>query len=116
MHVPTETNSPDLLSRGSTTNKLKRSIWQLGPEWLTTQHYPEQTHIHVATNELVVEINPVNPVPPILDLKRISSYTHSLTHSLQRLLADVALCRHYEKPPSITTLSNIPPTSWIIYL
>ena len=31
--------------------------------------------MHVATHELVVEINPVNPVPPVLDLERISSYT-----------------------------------------
>ena len=27
MHVPTETNPADLLSRGGTTNKLKNSIW-----------------------------------------------------------------------------------------
>ena len=78
MHVPTESNPADLLSRGCTTNKLKSSIWQHGPEWLTTQHYPEQTHIHVATNELVVEIKPVNPVPPLLDLERISSYTRAI--------------------------------------
>ena len=45
MHVPTETNPTDLLSRGCATNKLKPNIWQHGPEWLTTQHYPEQTHI-----------------------------------------------------------------------
>ena len=31
--------------------------------------------MHVAINELVVEINPINPVPPVLDLDRISSYT-----------------------------------------
>ena len=61
-----------------TNNKLKNSIWQHGPEWLTTQHYPEQTHIHVATNELVIKINPVNPVPPVLDLERISSYTRAI--------------------------------------
>ena len=78
MHVPTETNPDDLLSRGSTTNKLKCSIWQHGPECLTTQHYPEQKHIHIATNELVVEINPVNPVPPVLDLERISSYPRAI--------------------------------------
>ena len=77
MHIPTETNPADLLSRGCTTNKLKSSIWQHGPEWLTNQHYPEQTHMHVATNELVVEINPVNPVPPVLDLEKISSYYQS---------------------------------------
>ena len=75
MYVPTESNPADLLSRGCTSNKLKSSIWQHGPEWLTTQHNPKQTHIHVATNELVVEINPVNPVPPVLGLNRISSYT-----------------------------------------
>ena len=78
MHVPTETNPTDLLSRSSTTIKLKTSIWQHGPEWLTTQHYPEQSHMHVATNELVVEINPVNPIPPGLDLERISSYTRAI--------------------------------------
>ena len=78
MHVPTETNSADLLSHSCNTNKLKSSIWQHGPEWITTQHYPEQAHMHVATNELVVEINPVNPVPPVLDLERISSYTRAI--------------------------------------
>ena len=78
MHVPTETNPADLLSRGCTTNKLKSSIWQHGSEWLTTKHYPEQTHMHVATNELVAEINPVNPGPPVLDLERISSYTRAI--------------------------------------
>ena len=66
MHVLTETTPADLLSHSSTTNKLKSSIWQHGSEWLSTQNYPEQTHIYVATNELLVEINPVNPVPPVL--------------------------------------------------
>ena len=78
MHVPTESNPADLLSRGCTTNKHKSSIWQHGPDWLTTQHYPEQTHVHVTINELVVEINPINPVPPVLDLDRISSYTRAI--------------------------------------
>ena len=78
INVPIEYNPADLLSRGCTTNKLKSSIWQHGPGWLTTQHYPEQTHMHVATNELVIEINPVNPVPPVLDLERIRSYTRAM--------------------------------------
>ena len=34
--------------------------------------------MHVATNELVVEINPVNPVPPVLDLDQISGYTRAI--------------------------------------
>ena len=67
IHVPTETNPVDLL--------LKSSIWQHGPKWLSTQNYPEQTHLHVAPNELLAEINPVNPVPPVLDLEMISSYS-----------------------------------------
>ena len=78
MHVPTESNPADLISRSCTTNKLKSSIWQHGPEWITTQHYPEQTHLQVATNELVVEIYLVNPVPSVLDLDRISSYTRAI--------------------------------------
>ena len=78
MHVPTESNPADLLSQGCTSNILKSSIWQHGPKWLTNQHYPEQTHMHVATNEFVVEINPVNPLPPVLDLYRISSYTRAI--------------------------------------
>ena len=78
MHVPTESNPADLLSRGCTANKLKSSIWHHGPDWLITQHYPEQTHVHVAVNELVVEINQINPVPPVLDLDRISSYTRAI--------------------------------------
>ena len=86
MHVPTETNPADLLSRGSTTNKLKSSIWQHGPEWLSTQHYPEQTHMHVATSELVIEMNPVNPTLPVLDLERISSYTRAI-NIMSRILS-----------------------------
>ena len=78
MHVPTESNLADLLSRGCTTNKLKSSIWQHGPDWLITQHYPKQTHVHVAINELVVEINPINLVPPVLYLDRISSCTRAI--------------------------------------
>ena len=78
MHVPTESNPANLLSRGCTTNKLKSSIWQHGPDWLITQHYLEQTHVRVAINELVVEINPINPVLPVLDLDRISSYTRAI--------------------------------------
>ena len=34
--------------------------------------------MHVATNELVLEINPVNSIPPVLDLERISSYTRAI--------------------------------------
>ena len=78
MHIPTESNPADLLPCCCTTNKLKSSIWQYGPDWLITQHYPEQTHVHVAINELVVEINPINLLPPVLDLDRISSYTKAI--------------------------------------
>ena len=86
LHVPTDSNPADLLSRSSTTYKLESSIWQHGPEWLSTQNYPEQKHIHVATNELILEINPVNPVPPVLDLERISSYTRA-ANIMSRILS-----------------------------
>ena len=85
-HVPTETNPADLLSCARATNKLKSSIWQHGPEWLSTQNYPEQTSIHVATNELLIEINAVNPVPPVLDLERISSYPRAV-NIMSRILS-----------------------------
>ena len=50
MHVPTETNSADLLSHSCNTNKLKSSIWQHGPEWLTTQHIVSRTTTHARSN------------------------------------------------------------------
>ena len=50
----------------------------MGQSGFQPQHYPEQTHIHVATNELIIEIDPVNHVPPVLDLERISSYSRAV--------------------------------------
>ena len=86
LHVPTDSNPADILPHGSTTNKLKSNIWQHKPEWLSTQNYPEQAHIYVATKNLFIEINPVNPVPPVLDLERISSYTRAV-NIMSRILS-----------------------------
>ena len=45
------------------------------------------THrLHVATNELLIEINPVNPVPPVLYLERISSYSRAV-NIMSRILS-----------------------------
>ena len=44
-----------------------------GPTWLITQEYPSQDNVEVvAVQELTIEINSINPVPPITDLTRCS--------------------------------------------
>ena len=64
-----------LVSRGCTVNKLKSSNWMHGPAWLLTQEYPKQDNEDVAVEqELTLEINPINPVPPVIDLTRHSKF------------------------------------------
>ena len=46
-----------------------------GPDWLISQEYPNQDNEVVILNELTVEINPINPVPPVIDLARHSTFT-----------------------------------------
>ena len=41
-----------------------------GPDWLITRDYPDQDNKVVVVSELTAEINPINPVPPIIDLTR----------------------------------------------
>ena len=43
MYVPTA----DLVSRGSTVDKLKRSNWLNGPDWLVTNQYPDQSNVQI---------------------------------------------------------------------
>ena len=45
-----------------------------GPAWLLTQEYPNQDNEVVVVQELTVEINPINPVPPVIDLTRHSKF------------------------------------------
>ena len=78
LYVPTTDNPADLLSRGSSIEKLKSSNWLHGPKWLITKEYPNQDTNTVAVNKLVVEINPVAPIPPVLDLSRFSKFTKAL--------------------------------------
>ena len=74
-YVPTNDNPADLVSRGCTVNKLKTSNWMHGPAWLITQEYPSQDNVEVVVvQELTVEINPINPVPPIIDLTRYNKF------------------------------------------
>ena len=74
-YVPTNDNPADLVSRGCTVNKLKISNWMQGPAWLITQEHPIQDNVEVVVvQELTVEINPINPVPPIIDLTRYSKF------------------------------------------
>ena len=49
-----------------------------GLSWLLTCEFPEQTNLEVVVNELTVEINPIHPVLPIIDLTRFSSFTRAI--------------------------------------
>ena len=73
MYVPTK----DHLSRGCSSKQLKSSNWIHGPSWLLTREFPEQTNINIAVNELTVEINPVHPIQPLIDLTRFNSFLES---------------------------------------
>ena len=46
-------------------------------EWLIAKEYPNKI-LTLSFNELVVEINPVAPISPILDLSRFSKFTIAL--------------------------------------
>ena len=49
-----------------------------GPTWLLTGEFPEQSNINITVNELTVEINPIHPTPPIIDLTRFNSFIKAL--------------------------------------
>ena len=74
MYVPTKDNPADYLSRGCTSTQLKSSNWLHGPSWLLTGNYPEQSNVDVVVNELTVEINPIHPIQPLIDLTKYSSF------------------------------------------
>ena len=74
MYVPTKDNPADHLSRGCSSKQLKSSNWLHGPSWLLAREFPEQTNISIAVNELTVEINPVHPIPPLIDLTKFNSF------------------------------------------
>ena len=78
MYVPTKDNPADHLSRGCTSKQLKSSNWLHGPSWLLTREFPEQTNINIAVNKLTVEINPVHPIQPLIDLTKFNSYLRVL--------------------------------------
>ena len=74
MYVPTKDNPADYLSRGCTSKQLKSSNWLHGPSWLLTREFQEQTNINKAVHKLTVEINPVHPIQPLIDLTKFNSY------------------------------------------
>ena len=78
MYVPTKDNPADHLSRGCTSKQLKTSNWLRGPTWLLPGEFTEQSNINIIVNELTVEINPIHPIPPIIDLTKFSSFTKAL--------------------------------------
>ena len=74
MYVPTKDNPVHYLSRGCTSNQLKSSNWLHGPSWLLTRSFPEQSNVNVVVNELTVEVNPIHPIKPLVDLTKYSSF------------------------------------------
>ena len=74
MYVPTKNNPADYLSRGCTSKQLKSSNWLHGPSWLLTREFPEQTSTNIVVNELTIEINPIHPIQPLIDLTKFNSY------------------------------------------
>ena len=78
MYVPTKDNPADPLSRGCMSKQLKTSNWLHGPSWLLTHEFPEQSNISIIVNELTVEINPVHPIPSLIDLTKFCSFIRVL--------------------------------------
>ena len=74
MYVRTKDNPADYLSRGCTSTQLKSSNWLHGPSWLLTGNFPEQSNVDVVVNELTVEINPIHPIQPLINLTKYSSF------------------------------------------
>ena len=67
MYLPTKDNTADHLSPGCSSKQLVTSNWLHGPSWLLTGEFSEQSNINLAVNELTVEINPIHPIPPLLN-------------------------------------------------
>ena len=76
MYVPTKDNPADHLSRGCSSKQLKSSNWLHGPSWPLTRELTEQTNINIAVNELTVGINPVHPIPPLIQFISSSLRNH----------------------------------------
>ena len=79
LHVPSGENVADLLTKGYSTNTLRSSKRMVGPTWLTTPSgFPNQDHEIALVSEIVVEINPIPPVPALIDLTRFSKFLRAL--------------------------------------
>ena len=77
--MPSGENVADLLTKGCSTNTLRSSKWMVGPTWLTTpSEFPNQDHEIALVSEIVVEINPIPPVPALIDLTRFSKFLCAL--------------------------------------
>ena len=86
IYVPTKDNPADHLSRGCTSKQLKSCNWLHDPTWLLTGEFSKQSNINIRVNELTVEINPIHPTPPIIDLTRFSSIFTKALRVMSRVL------------------------------
>ena len=97
MYVPTKDNPADYLSRGCTSNQLKSSNRLHGPSWLLTGNFPEQSNVNVVVNELTVEINPIHPIKPLIDLTKYSSFIKVVRIMTKMLEFCQSLANPFEK-------------------
>jgi len=99
LHVPTNANPADLLSRGMTVDKLRgSSLWFSGPEWLPTPNaWPEQKEYVVILQEVVTAENERPSLP--IDCNNYSSLKKLLQVTSFVFKFIQTLCKHEMPDP-----------------
>ncbi|XP_046420473.1 uncharacterized protein LOC124179783 [Neodiprion fabricii] len=83
LHVPSEHNPADLISRGMTFEDWEtRDLWWHGPPWLKTGEWPEQKTINIDTSEMKPSVVLISSKSTSDVLRKFSTYG-----KLERVLA-----------------------------
>ncbi|XP_046613760.1 uncharacterized protein LOC124302046 [Neodiprion virginianus] len=83
LHVPSEHNPADLISRGMTVEDWEtRDLWWHGPPWLKTGEWPEQKTINIDTSEMKPSVVLISSKSTSDVLRKFSTYG-----KLERVLA-----------------------------
>ena len=85
-HCPTKENPADLLSRGTTIKKLRKTkLWEEGPAWLLNGEWPVQKQFGAINLEscslpvaLQPEASPINNIQSVIDEHRYSDLSKLL--------------------------------------
>lgn len=113
LHVPTQSNPADLLSRGTAKDKLDE-LWFHGPKWLQdNQEWPEQKKIVVSSIEMqqTAKIPSDRRSPSVIQANKYSSLNKLIrvTSFVFRFIRNIYKKRGWNEPDS---LSN-PTQYWI---